>query len=468
MSLEERQRGVDEYDVVVDEVCASNLLAEETSKYISQRPVSHSLWERGKKSMVGGVPMTWMCNLLSGAPPIFIASGSGSYFTDVDGHRYFDVNQADMSMQCGYGTHQIVKAVSEQAAKGTHFLLPTEDSIVVSEILAERFGLPFWQYTLSATSANTEIIRLTRIVSGRSKVLMFDGGYHGHIEDTLIEMNAQRELVSLYQPIPREKRDADVLLVEYNDLQSALTLLETKEIACVLIEPAITNCGIIAPKSDFLHQLFEAAQRCGSYFVLDETHTQVCGLGGLLRMWSLRCDAIILGKVIGGGIPLGAYGMSEKLASYIRPHEEHLPLGGTLFGNALSMASARATLTHVLTEEGFLRTAELGEMMATGMEKIITQMKLPWVIQRLYCRTGLVFARTFPSSALQAKAVDVCDFRALMRVFMANRGVWEAIASAGPCVSFAATEDDIHFYLSVFSQFAEACKKCYRQKVPAS
>jgi len=438
------------------------ILAREKERFLEERPRSRSLLERGRRSMPGGVPMSWMVFLYEHMP-MFVAGGSGAYFTDVDGHRYLDMNQADLSMSCGYGSEPVVRAVSERMKQGSQFLLPTEDAVAVAEELARRYGLAHWQFTLSASTANIEVIRLARTETGRDTVLLFDGQYHGEINESLVELEdgeVRPGTAGLLGGAAESTR-----IVQFNDLEAVESVLAEGDVACVITEPALTNIGVILPDDGFLSAVREIAHRHGTLFVLDETHTQVCAYGGLTRAWGIESDMIVLGKCLAGGVPIGAYGMSEEIGHHLRGAWQADPAGedsgkgvatgGTLFGNALSLAAARATLEQVLTEETYARGAALGGRLADGIETAFRKADLTWSVQRLYCRSGYTFAPQLPRNALEARAAENQQLRGLMRVYFANRGIWEAISSAGPAASFPATADDMDRYVAVLEEFLD-------------
>ena len=439
-----------------DRSTIDDLYASELQSFVEERPRSRELWERGRHSMPSGVPMSWMVANYD-HPPLFIAGGEGAYVVDVDGYRYFDTNVADISMSCGYGPEPLVWAVTEQIRKGSQFLLPTEDAIHVSENLAARFGLPFWQYTLAASSANAEAIRLARAATGRPRVVVFDGCYHGHIDDT---MNAA--------PIAAAPAGGDphTVKIQFNDREGLERLLKQEDVACVVAEPAMTNINLVLPADRFHGLMREETRRHGTILILDETHTHVCAYGGLTRAWNLEPDILVVGKSIAGGVPMGVYGMTEALA---RTMERLLDIdrwpetgtagvrtGGTLFGNPLSMAAARATLEHLLTAEAQERAARLGGLLSDGIETIVQEAGLPWTAHRLYCRSGVCYAASPPGNVIEASRAADFHLNRLHRVFLANRGVWEAILTAGPCVSIAAREREIDLYLEVFRDLVKS------------
>jgi len=432
-----------------------SLRRREDAEFAERRPRSRALLERARRSMPNGVPMSWMVELYE-HPPVFVASGQGASFTDVDGHRYFDVNVGDMSTFCGLDPPAVVEAVSRQARLGSQYLLPVEDAIWLAEELARRFGLPQWQFTLSATLANVEAIRLCRFVTGRPVVVMFEGKYHGHAEEWLVDSEDGRRAPA-YPGVSLDSA-ASIRHVRWNDDTALERALDPGDVACVVTEPALTNSGVIQPAADFHARLRALTRARGSLLILDEAHTLVCGPGGLTRRWGLEPDILTLGKFVAGGLPLGAYGMTEALSErFARPDAAHpratFASGGTLFANALSMAAARAALEHVLTPEAYDRTAALGARLADGIEDRSRHHGLPWRAHRLFSRSGYCHGPDLPRDASDYRAVMRPDIAHLMRVYFANRGVWEAIVTAGPTISVAATSADVDRYLACLGEF---------------
>jgi glutamate-1-semialdehyde 2,1-aminomutase len=435
----------------------NDLFIAETSQFTKNHSRSIALLERARQSMPNGVPMTWLM-LFNTFPAPFVETAGGAYFTDVDGHSYLDMNVADMSMCTGYAPEPVLEAVNARMAAGHQFLLPTEDAIVVSETLAERFDLPFWQYTLSASTANTEAIRLARSYTGKEKILLFDGKYHGHIDATLIALNNGVNVVEGAGLPARSTDTADI--VQFNDLNATEAALKSGNIACIMTEPALTNCGVIMPQESFFDSLRNLADQYGALLIIDETHTHVCAYGGLTRAWQLEPDVLVIGKSLSAGIPIGAYGLSRELAASFEkvtdpalPHNDQLATGGTLFANALSMAAARVTLESLLTEPNQQRTAKLGKHLADGMQKIFDDCEQDWTAHRLYCRSGYTCASQLPRNVREMDENFDPLLADCQRIFMANRGIWEAITTAGPTVSIAACQSDVDFYLGVFEQF---------------
>jgi glutamate-1-semialdehyde 2,1-aminomutase len=427
----------------------------ESARFAREHPRCLAALARAGRWMPRGVPMSWMATSF-GHDPVVVAEGSGAWFTCLDGVRFLDTNIGDKSTFCGLDPEPVVRAVGERAARGWQFLLPTEEASDVAEELSRRWGLPLWQFTLSATQANVEAVRLARHATGRDKLLTFVGNYAGHNEELLVSY-AGGDVRPPWLGLPSDvERRVD--LIQFNDVATLEAALAGGEHACVLGEPALTNVGVVVPDPGFHDALRHITRETGTLLVLDETHTLICGPGGLVARWNLEPDVVTVGKAIGGGVPLGAYGMSEELGSAFRSHTGpggltgELATGGTLFGNALSMAASRAALTEVLTDDAYERTAALGAQLADGLEATITRAGLPWKVQRLYARSGWSFGGRLARDAAQADADDWPELRDVMHLAMANRGVWDALASAGPAVSVAATVGDVDHYLSVFEE----------------
>lgn len=435
------------------------LEARENARFIAERPKSAALVERSRKTMPRGVPMSWMDDLYE-HPPVFVAEGRGAYITDVDGHSYLDMYVADMSAFCGHAPDPVVKAVSDRMALGNQFLMPGEDSIVVAEHLAARYGLPKWQFTLSATQANTEVIRLARAATGREIVLMFDGKYHGHGDATLVVLEDGQVVPEEYG-LPRWIT-GQARIIGFNDIAALEAALAPRDVALVLAEPAMTNAGFILPEAGLHDALRRLTRETGTLLAIDETHSLATAYGGLTREYRLEPDMLTIGKSIAAGVPLGAYGMTEEIAAHIVPPEDghvvsgaaigQVSTGGTLFANALSMAAGRAALLEVLTEDAFARAAELGGRMADGLRTAIEVAGLPWSVVQVGGHAAYFFAQTPPRNGAESRAADDPRLRALIRVWLANRGVWESGWWLGPTVSLAHTAADVDRYVDLFGR----------------
>jgi glutamate-1-semialdehyde 2,1-aminomutase len=435
----------------------------ENERFVAERPRSMALGDRGRKSMPRGVPMSWMDDLYEHLP-VWVAEGQGAYFTDVDGHRYLDMYIADASGFCGFAHPAVVAAVSRRIEQGNQFLLPGEDAIAVAEHLAGRYRMPMWQFTSSATQANTEVIRLAREMTGRETILLFDGKYHGELDATLVVLEAGQvvpEMRGLPGWITGQSR-----VVSFNDVEGVRAALEPGDVALVLAEPAMTNAGFLLPGEGFHDALRAMTRGAGTLLALDETHTLITDYAGLSARWQLEPDFLVIGKSIAAGVPLAAYGMTDGIAALIAPPAEsrvvsgivieEVATGGTLFANALSMAAGRAALTEVLTEEAFGHAATLGERMAAGLRAAIASEGLGWSVVQHGGHAFYFFSAEPPTDAAGSRAVDAPGIRALIRVFMANRGVWESGWWLGPSVSIAHTDEDVDRYVEVFGEFLAA------------
>jgi glutamate-1-semialdehyde aminotransferase len=444
-------RRMDERSGVDPQVVAA-LWQREIARYTREHPRCMELRERGRACMPYGVPMSWMVSYFA-HPPIWIDEGHGAHFTCADGVRFLDTNVGDKSTFCGIDPEPVVRAVQARVAHGSQFMLPTEDAIVVADELARRWGLPAWQFTLSASQANMEALRLARHATGRSKVLSFAGNYGGHGDEMLAAYAGEGRLS--YLGLAPGAGD-DIQVVPFNDVERLSAALESREFACAYTEPALTNEGVVLPEPGFHDALRRLTRETGTLLALDETHTLICHPGGLTGLWDLTPDLVVVGKAVGGGLPLGAYGMTTRLreaferGTSLTGEAGELATGGTMFANALSMAAARAVLTKVLTPEAYARAAALGAELADGLEVAVDGAGLPWKIQRLGPRSGVNLSGRLPRTAAEADADEQPELNALLRLYLANRGVWEAISTAGPAMSVAATRDDVETYLAAF------------------
>lgn len=428
--------------------------AAELERFRDDRPRTLALLERARAHMPNGTPMAWMAS--DNDLPVYIAYGEGPGFTDVDGFTYIDVNASDMAMFGGHANPAIVRAVTEQVARSTQFLLPTEDSIAVAEELARRYPLQtHWQFTLSATQANTEAIRLARAVTGREVIVVFEGHYHGHVEEALVELHAGAP--TAVQRGLSKSVTGRVRIAQFNDPASLRAALAPGDVALVLTEPALTNqIHLLLPDPGWHEQLRAITREHGTLLALDETHTHVVGEGGATGLWALEPDVLTLGKAVAGGVPLGVYGVTPTLAPELDA-ERNVATGGTLFGNPLSAAAAKAALTEVLVPEAYARTGGLGATLADGIEGAIAEAALPWTVIRFGPRSGQWYGPQ-PRTGAEANRLTDSELTRALRIWMANRGVWEALPGAGPTVSIPATQADVDRYLDAYRSFLRAIR----------
>ena len=442
----------------IDRQRLAALHAAENAEFARRTTDSARLHERALRHLPNGVPMTWMRSIFRNAP-IFVNGGSGATFTDVDGNPYLDFNVSDLSMTMGFGDAAITAALTGRARRGTQFLLPGEDAVVVAELLAARVGLPYWQFTLSATGANTEVIRVSRFMTGRHKIVIFGGHYHGHLDETLVREDQGRSLPDTTGLPPASAEHT--IVVPFNDLAALERVLASGAVALVLTEPALTNCNVVLPEPGFHAGLRELTQRYGTLLCLDEAHTFQFAYGGLVREWQLPSDFVVLGKGFGSGVSFGLYGMSAPVAEIFTRHTDveigprGIATGGTTYASALAAAVARAALEQVLTPDAYERARTLGARLADGLEAQFARQRLPWRAFRAGPRSGYCLEPALPRDGNEAANSIDFGFIDARRVYMANRGIWDAIASAGPQASFAHTPADIDRYVAVAGEFLE-------------
>jgi glutamate-1-semialdehyde 2,1-aminomutase len=431
----------------LDRARVGELHAKELARFREARPRTLAMVRRARAHMPNGTPMAWMAS--DNDQPVYIDHGQGPGFTDIDGFGYVDFNASDMAMFCGHANPVIVAAVQAQAARSTQFLLPTQASVEVAEELARRYPVPQWQFTLSATQANTEAIRLARAATGRDVVVLFQGHYHGHFEEGLVDLKDGAE-----SPVQRglsKGVTGRVRIAQFNDPATVRAALEPGDVALVLTEPAMTNwIHLLAPEPGWHEALRDLTRRHGTLLALDETHTHVVGPGGATGLWQLRPDIVTIGKAVAGGLPMGAYGVTAELGEQLDA-ARNVATGGTLFGNPLSAAAAQAALTEVLVPEAYQHAAALGGELADGIEAAIGSAGLPWTTIRLGPRSGQWYGPR-PRTGAEAHALTDDRLTRLMRVWLANRGVWEALPGAGPTACVPATRADVNRYLEAYGE----------------
>jgi len=434
----------------------------EQRRFEEAHPRSRALSERARSSMLDGVPMHWMVKWAGGFP-LFVERGEGAYFTDVDGHRYLDLCLGDTGAMTGHAPPATVRAVSRQAERGITFMLPSEDHLWVAEELGRRFGLPFWQFALTATDANRFVIRLARMLTGRSKILVYNWCYHGTVDETFATLENGRVVPRAGNLGPPVDPALTTRVVEFNDLPALEAALAQGDVACVLAEPAMTNIGIIHPDPGYHAALRAMTRRAGTLLVIDETHTICTGAGGYTRAHGLEPDLLTLGKPIGGGVPGAVYGFSREVAERLEGRialgeSDTGGVGGTLAGNALSLAAMRATLGEVLTEESYRRTIPLAERFQAGVEGVIAEFGLPWIVKRLGCRAEYWFRPEPPRNGSGAAAAVDAELDRFMHLFALNRGILLTPFHNMALISPATTDSDIDRHTTVFRESVMALR----------
>jgi len=439
----------------IDRAHLQSLMQREQKKFVDERPKSKALFERARKALLAGVPMNWMVKWAGAFPP-FVREAQGAHFFDVDGHRYTDFCLGDTGAMTGHSPFATVKAVEEQSRRGITLMLPGEDSIFVAEELQERFNLPYWQFALTATDANRFSIRLARQITGRPKILVFNWCYHGTVDETFITLQADGTSGPRRGNIgPPVNPAVTTKVVEFNDVEALEQALAPGDVACVLAEPAMTNVGIVHPQPGYHKALRELTRKHGTLLIIDETHTICAGPGGFTRAENLEPDVLVFGKAIGAGIPGAAYGFSQEVADRIVARQELENcdvggIGGTLAGNALSLAAMRATLTKVLTKEAFDRMIPMAERWTVGVAKAIADAELPWHVTRLGCRAEYLFGAEEPKNGTQAHDAMDFELERFMHLYAMNRGILLTPFHNMALMSPQTESDDVDRHTKVF------------------
>ena len=417
----------------IDRRHLTTLLDAERTRFAAARPASRAAAEEAAAHLIGGVPMTWMAKWAGGFP-LFLAEARGSRVTDLDGHTYIDFALGDTGAMAGHSPAPTIAAVRRQLEEvgGVTAMLPTPDAAWVAGELTRRFGMARWSFALSATDANRWALRLARLVTGRPMVASFAYAYHGTVDETFVVRAADGSTIARPGNVaPAVPPATTTRAVEWNDLASVEAALAPGDVAVLLTEPALTNIGIVLPEPGFLDGLREVCDRTGTLLLIDETHTLSAGPGGCTQAWGLRPDIVTLGKSFAGGIPVGAYGLSaevaDRLAAAVDASDADLVdvggVGGTLAGNALSMAAARATLGEVLTDDAFVAMIELATAFTAGVQATLDRHGLPWSISQLGARAEYRFARPAPRTGTESAAAHDDDIEEYLHLAMANRGI---------------------------------------------
>ena len=403
------------------------LRAIEDERFLKLHPKSGVMFKAGQVNMPGGVPMSWMAKW-PGAYPIFISQAKGASFSDVDGNTYVDFCLGDTGSMTGHSPDATVTAIREQAGRGITSMLPTADAAIVSGELANRFGLPLWQFTVSATDANRHVIRYSRLITGRSKIVVIDRCYHGSVDETFATLDKKGNTIAREGNIGKPvDLDQTTRVVEFNDIKGMQKALSQGDVAAILMEPAMTNVGIVLPQAGYLEAVQKLAKEHGVILIIDETHTISVGPGGMTADRGLKPDFLTIGKAIGGGIPTGTFGMTHEMAEKIKSMVELEIIdtggvGGTLAGNALSLASMRATLTQVLTQKNFDHMIKLGTRWADGVDAAISEFNLPWSCNRLGARAEYIFGQTAPITGADANNAGDFELEQYIHLRMLNDG----------------------------------------------
>jgi glutamate-1-semialdehyde aminotransferase len=415
------------------------------------------LFERARGSLLAGVPMPWMVKWPGAFPP-FVDVAQGAHFSCVDGHEYVDFCLGDTGAMAGHGAASTVAAVERQLRRGITHMLPTEDAAWVGEELQRRFGLPSWQFAVTATDANRFSIRLARMVSGRRLVAVHDFNYHGTVDETFAWLTDDGRVEARRGSIgPPVDPSLTTRVVPFNDVPALEAALGDGRVAALLIEPALTNVGIVLPEPGYHTAVREITRRTGTLLIVDETHTICAGPGGATAAWGLEPDILVIGKTIGGGIPAAAYGFSAAIADAIDAgmsleDADVGGIGGTLAGYALSLAATRATLGEVLTEAAFDRMISLAERWADGVQLVIDNRQLQWHVTRLGARAEYHFMPDPPRTGREQWDHGDFELERFLHLYGLNRGVLMTPFHNMALMCPATSEADVDRHSQVFAE----------------
>lgn len=413
----------------IDRMRLTTLLENERAEHLRRTPESRAAFEEADH-LFGRVPMTWM-NKWSGGYPLYLATAHGNRITDIDGNEYVDFALGDTGAMAGHSPEPTVAAVQQRIGVdgGITTMMPSLDAEWVAAELTRRFGMPLWSFSLTATDANRWALRIARLVTGRPKVMAFSYCYHGSVDETFVITGPDGGTAPRGGNVgPAVHVSETTRVAEFNDLASVEAGLSHGDVAVVVMEPALTNIGIVLPEPGFLEGVRELCTEYGALLLIDETHTISAGPGGCTQAWGLRPDIFVIGKSIGGGIPTGAYGITEAVAAVVRSHAEVDlvdvgGVGGTLAGNVLSTAAMRATLGEVLTDEAFEHMIELATAFREGVEQTLEEFDVPWSIAQLGARAEYRFCRPAPRTGTESAAAHDDEIEEYLHLFMSNRGV---------------------------------------------
>jgi glutamate-1-semialdehyde 2,1-aminomutase len=443
-----------ETHVQIDRARLRRLMDRERATFAERHPRSRELFAETSKTLLGGVPMSWM-TMWAGGFPLFFTEASGARVTDVDGHTFVDFCLGDTGAMAGHAPEPTARAVERQVRRGTTVMMPDEDAAWVGEELVRRFGLDAWQFSLTATDANRWVLRMARALTARPKVLVFNYCYHGTVDETVISIEDGVPQSRPGNVGPAVDPTETTKVIEFNDLEALREALAPGDVAAVLAEPALTNIGIVLPEPGFHDALRQATRETGTLLIIDETHTFSSGPGGYTAAHGLDPDILTIGKSIAGGVPIGAYGLRRDLADRILDLDVDLEdvggVGGTLAGNALSLAAARATLGEVLTDAAFERMIRLAERYTAGVQEVLESRRMPWNIVQLGARAEYRFTPQPPRNGGESAAAHDGELDAYMHVYLMNREVLITPFHNMALMCPATVEADVDRHTEVFA-----------------
>jgi glutamate-1-semialdehyde 2,1-aminomutase len=398
----------------------------ERRAYVSRHARSLQRTGHGIAGFYDGVPMHWMKDW-SMPFPFLVAEAHGATLRDIDGNEFADFCLGDTGSMFGHSPPPVVEAIRRQAGQGLTYMLPTEDALAVGSLLQERFALPQWQVATTATDANRFALRVARAVTRRPKILVFNGCYHGTVDETFVRLVDGKP--ANRPGLLGQVTDLTTLarVVEFNDLAGLDAELAHRDVACVIAEPVMTNSCMVLPDPGFHVELRRLTRRYGTLLLIDETHTISTGPGGYTRAHGLEPDLFVLGKPIAGGVPASVWGFTEDVARRLTDVRAgmvpgHSGMGTTLSANALALAAMRATLEHVMTPDAYAHMEALADTLAQGLLAVIDQCDLPWHVVRVGARVEFICAPGPLRNGTQAEAAHAAPLEQAIHLALLNRG----------------------------------------------
>lgn len=400
--------------------------ASETSRFIEERKNSRLALDAGAAPWLNGVPMHWMRDWPSPFP-LVVKSAQDAKLTDLDGHVMDDFCLGDTGSMFGHAPPAVTQAIRKQADQGLTYMLPSQAALRAGALMSDHYGDFRWQVTLSATDANRHALRVARAVTGRRKVLVFNGCYHGTLEDTMVELRAGRTVARSGLVGQGFDLTEGAICVEFNDLQAVAAALDSGEVAAILTEPVMTNSCMVLPQPGFLDGLRALADKHMALLIIDETHTQSTGRGGYTRVHGLRPDILVVGKCVAGGMPMALWGTTDAVAARFAQYDEarpagHSGMGTTLAGNPMQFACLEATLAEVATPKAFAHMDAGAQRLAKGLDKAISRIGVPWHVVRVGARVEFICARGPLVNGSEAAAAHQPELEAAVHLGLLNRG----------------------------------------------
>ncbi len=438
------------------------LLAAERQRFLDQHPRSLALAQAAQQHFLFGVPLHWMRDWPT-PTTLFVRAAQGVTLTCADELSYADFCLGDTGAMFGHSPVPLAQALAAQAARGLTCMLPAEQTPEVGTLLAETFGLPMWQMALTASDANRFVLRWARAITQRPQLLVFDGCYHGAVDDTLVDRDPASG-ATLRRPSVLgqvHNHHAFTRVVSFNDLAALEAALSDGQVACLLAEPALTNCGLVPPAPGFWEAAQALCQRFGTLLVMDETHTLSTARGGYAKAHGLAPDFFVAGKAVAGGLPCALYGFTAEVAERMRAAknaapEGHSGIGTTLAGNALTLAALHAALTHLHTEASYGHMLDLAARLEQGLNHHIATHGLPWTVTRLGARMELQFMPHTPRDAQDVVDHAQPELESFTHLFMLNRGVLLTPFHSMMLLSPSTQPKDVERLLAAFSELCLA------------